>query len=275
MILVPLLALSMTACGRIGYTPLSDAGAGGTIGTGSGGIVGGSGGKGGAGGSSGGAPGGSSGGGAGGSAGGASGSSGGGASGTGGGGASGTGGGGASGTGGGGASGTGGGGAAGGMGGAAGAAGGPFIGGGGASGALCTANTYGGHTYAFCAGTLSWANAQTDCMAKGMRLVRIDDSAENTWVQSIAFAGISSVASIYWPWIGATDVAVTGEWRWTDGALFWLGNMNGSAQGGLYNDWVAASPGNGTSSQCGILEHSGFWKDYPCSTPEGYVCEQY
>ena len=150
-----------------------------------------------------------------------------------------------------------------------------MIGGGGMSGASCPANTFGGHTYAFCAGPLSWANAQSDCIAKGMRLVRIDDSTENNWVVSIAFAGITSVSSIYWPWIGATDVAVTGEWRWTDGALFWLGNMNGSPQGGLYNDWVAASPGNGTSSQCGILEHSAFWKDYPCSTLESYVCEQY
>ena len=151
-----------------------------------------------------------------------------------------------------------------------------MIGGGGATGASCPADTFGGHTYAFCVGPLAWADAQTDCMAKGMRLVRIDDSTENAWVQSIAFAGIASVASVYWSWIGATDVAVAGEWRWTDGTLFWLGNMNGAAQGGLYADWAAGSPGNGgSSSDCGILERSGFWKDWPCSTLERYVCEQY
>jgi hypothetical protein len=263
MLLVPLLAVGLaTACGRIGYAPISETGDGGNIGTGSGGIgsggiASGSGGTGGASGSS---------------AGGASGSTAGGASGSSAGGSSA---GGASGSSAGGSSAGGASGAAGGRGGAVGGAGGAMIGGGGVSGASCPTDTFGGHTYAFCVGPLSWADAQTDCLAKGMRLVRIDDSAENDWVVSMAFAGIGSVSSIYWSWIGATDVAVTGEWRWTDGALFWLGNMNGSAQGGLYNDWVAASPGNGTSSQCGILEHSAFWKDYPCSTLERYVCEQY
>jgi hypothetical protein len=281
MLLVPLLAVSLaTACGRIGYTPLSDAGAGGAggaSGASGSGAGSGTGGSGGAGGAAGGGAGGAAGGGAGGAAGGgAGGAAGGGVGGTARGGAGGTAGGGAGGTARGGAAGGGAGGAAGGgTGGAAGAAGGAVIGGGGMSGASCPADTFGGHTYAFCVGPLSWADAQTDCMAKGMRLVRIDDSAENDWVQSIAFAGISSVSSIYWPWIGATDVAVQGEWRWTDGALFWLGNMNGAAQGGLYSDWVAASPGNGTSSECGILEHSAFWKDWPCSTLESYVCEQY
>jgi hypothetical protein len=167
------------------------------------------------------------------------------------------------------------GGAVGGTGGAVGGAGGALIGGGGVTGASCPAATFGGHTYAFCEGLLAWPDAQTDCMAKGMRLVRIDDSTENAWVQSVAFAGISSVSSVYWPWIGATDATVSGEWRWTDGALFWLGNMNGVAQGGLYVNWVAASPGNGTRSECGILESSAFWKDWPCSTAERYVCEQY
>jgi Lectin C-type domain len=294
LLLIALLVASMaTGCGRIGYTPFSDAGAGGASGTGAGGTGSASGGaggssSGGASGSAGGASG--SAGGVSGSAGGVSGSSGAAGGGTGRGGASGaTGGAAGSATGRGGASGgmggsavggTGGaaggrGGAGGGTGGAGGGAGGAVIGGGGTTGASCPVDTFGGHTYAFCEGPLAWPDAQTDCMAKGMRLVRIDDSTENAWVQSIAFAGISSVSSVYWPWIGATDATVSGEWRWTDGALFWLGNMNGVAQGGLYVNWVAASPGNGTRSECGILESSAFWKDWPCSTAERYVCEQY
>ena len=28
-------------------------------------------------------------------------------------------------------------------------------------------------------------------------------------------------------WMGADDLAVEGEWRWTDGALFWLGDPPG------------------------------------------------
>jgi hypothetical protein len=237
-------------CGRIGYSPLaSNGGNAATGGVGTGGASG-SGGRAGSG-----ASGGASG------AGGAAGSSG--TGGVGGGsGAGGVGGGsGSSGVGGGGAAGT-----------SAGGIGGTTVDG----GAACATMTFNGHTYAFCDGPFAWADANNDCAAKGMRLVRIDDAAENTWVQMTAFAGIASTSSIYWPWIGGTDQAVVGEWRWTDGALFWMGSSNGSAQGGLYSNWVAGSPtSGGTATDCAILQHAAFWTDFDCTRLERYVCEQY
>ena len=109
-----------------------------------------------------------------------------------------------------------------------------------------------------------------------MRLARIDDAAENDWVTMMAFAGITSTSSIYWSWIGATDQAVVGEWRWTDGTLFWLGSSNGLAQGGLYQNWAAGSPpSTGMATDCGILQHATYWTDFDCTRLERYVCERY
>jgi hypothetical protein len=136
--------------------------------------------------------------------------------------------------------------------------------------------SFGGRDYAFCVGPLTWTDAATDCAAKGMRLARIDDAVENAWVQTNAFVGIVSTSSTYWSWLGGTDDAVLGEWRWTDGALFWLGGSNGSAQGGLYANWAAGSPTNtGMATDCAILQWAGYWTDFDCTRLERYVCERY
>ena len=79
----------------------------------------------------------------------------------------------------------------------------------GLGGEACPMATFGGHDYAFCVGPLSWTDAANDCAARGMRLVRIDDAAENSWVQTNAFMGIMSTSSTYWSWMGGTDQAVS------------------------------------------------------------------
>ena len=113
-----------------------------------------------------------------------------------------------------------------------------------------------------------------------MRLVRIDDAAENQFVVAFGFTGVpaGNNQSPHWPWLGATDLAVLGEWRWTDGALFWMGGSNGSAQNGLYANWVAGSPmKTGMATDCGVIQHNtlGFWADLDCTWLQPYVCEQY
>jgi hypothetical protein len=163
-----------------------------------------------------------------------------------------------------------------GVGGAAGAGSAGMAGTGGLGGAACAPATFGGHVYAFCAGPLNWMDAGSDCAAKGMRLVRVDDDAENAWVASTAFAGLSVISAAHWPWIGADDLAVVGEWRWADGALFWLGGSNGAAQGGLYANWLNNSPTDvGAATDCGMLQSSTLWRDFNCSSLQPYLCEQY
>lgn len=143
------------------------------------------------------------------------------------------------------------------------------------TGGACPTATFGGHTYAFCDGPLPWADAQADCVAKGMRLVRIDDAAEDMWLHDTAFGGVTGL-SANWPWIGASDQAVLGEWRWTDGTLFWVGSANGAAQGGLFTNWVAGSPASsGPATDCALLESSDRWNDWQCTGSQPYICEQY
>jgi len=109
-----------------------------------------------------------------------------------------------------------------------------------------------------------------------MRLARVDDVAENAWLQTTAFMGITSTSSVYWPWIGGNDLAVLGDWRWPDGALFWVGGSNGTAQGGLYSNWAAGAPTNGGgSTDCAILQHAAYWTDFQCTRLQRYICEQY
>jgi hypothetical protein len=164
-----------------------------------------------------------------------------------------------------------------GAGGAAGAA----DGGGGAAGAPCTIAAFGGGTYAFCDGPLSWSAAEADCEVKGMHLVRIDSMQENDWLEATAFASVAagSNGQPVWRWIGANDQAVAGEWRWTDGTLFFLGKNGGggSAQNGLYTNWAGGSPGGGgTGKSCAGIEHlpGGLWGDALCAALQPYVCEQ-
>jgi hypothetical protein len=137
---------------------------------------------------------------------------------------------------------------------------------------------YGGHLYAFCDGPLSWKDAQNDCLVHGARLARIEDEQENLWIQATAYANVdpSNMRSSVWRWLGGTDDDVSGEWRWSDGTLFWLGGTSGSAQNGAYANWAAGHPSN-NANLCAVMQHNtkAFWGSWDCATPQPYVCELY
>jgi hypothetical protein len=154
-------------------------------------------------------------------------------------------------------------------------------GGGGSSGsgtppdlALCNQGMYGGHSYLLCKELRNWADANSGCQVAGMRLVRVDDATENQWLFDNANtpAGVETLV-----WLGATDTAVEGEWRWSDGDLFWLGDNAGSAQGGLFADWYFREPNNvGNAENCASLETKSAtpdWFDSGCGLAKAYICE--
>lgn len=78
-------------------------------------------------------------------------------------------------------------------------------------------------------------------------------------------------------WLGATDQTVEGEWRWTDGSLFWLGENGGSAQNGLFSYWYFREPNNvGNMENCAVMETksaAGDWYDFSCTVARAYSCE--
>src|SRR6266481_2209333 len=50
------------------------------------------------------------------------------------------------------------------------------------SNASCNCEFFGAHAYRFCKTNRQFADAEADCVAEGMRLVRLDSNAENNWV---------------------------------------------------------------------------------------------
>ncbi len=116
---------------------------------------------------------------------------------------------------------------------------------------------YGGHSYKLTSSeSLSWDEAQAEADAAGGYLVTIDDAAENAWV-----AATFGVVGTFFG--GGNDKAVEGEWVWVeDDAQFWQGNENGSAVGGLYNNWNSGEPNNsGGEDELEIGGTGGGWND--------------
>jgi hypothetical protein len=139
---------------------------------------------------------------------------------------------------------------------------------------LCNSATFGGHTYLLCKEERNWVDANSGCLAAGMRLVRIDDAAENQWLFDNALTEVGRVSLV---WIGATDQAVEGEWRWTDGDLFWVGNNTGIAQDGLFAGWYFREPNDVSPGEhCASLESNGSmpaWYDSRCEQRTPFICE--
>jgi hypothetical protein len=148
---------------------------------------------------------------------------------------------------------------------------------GGVCGAGCTGATYGGHVYASCTTPVPFSGAATDCASKSMRLVRVDDAAENQFLYSIAFANPANLSNAFWPWIGGSDIATPVEWMWADGTVFWTGRNNGSAVGGLYTNWAAAAPTDASGTYCTAMQRggNGTWVDRGCANVQPYFCEGY
>jgi hypothetical protein len=137
--------------------------------------------------------------------------------------------------------------------------------------ALCTQASYGGHEYLLCEEPRSWDDAKGGCVAVGMQLARVDDANENDWLYANIRNG--SAAEV---WLGATDQAVEGEWRWSDGDGFWLGDNAGTAQNGLFSGWYFREPNNVGEEDCAALEAQSAnpeWYDRQCHIALSYVCE--
>ncbi len=162
------------------------------------------------------------------------------------------------------------------------AAGGAATGGGGGDGgvnpdgiSMCTSMAYNGHDYLLCEDTVDWPTARAYCEARAARLVRIDDLAENNWL--VSFAAASPSAQHLEVWIGAYEPTTDGDWRWTDGDAFWLGDGNGAAVGGRYANWGRTEPNDEIDPEaCAVIQlNSKAWYDFQCKTPEGFICEAY
>ena len=82
-------------------------------------------------------------------------------------------------------------------------------------------------------------------------------------------------------WMGASDSAGEGDWKWVTGpetgTSFWTGNGNGSTVNGNYANWGTGEPNDsGGDEDCAqFLSSNGLWNDLNCagSSLPGYVAE--
>jgi hypothetical protein len=130
----------------------------------------------------------------------------------------------------------------------------------------CVPAAYGNHAYLFCVGYLSQPQARAVCAQHGMRLVRLDDAAEQTWVNSWHLQEPPQHS-----WTGGSDAEVEGTWSWEDGELFRDQGVNVG-----YSDWGSSEPNNsGGNEHCMLLHNGDYWDDRDCNQPFEFTCERY
>jgi hypothetical protein len=135
-----------------------------------------------------------------------------------------------------------------------------------------------GHFYEFISSTnISWTDAFAAANLRsyfGLQgyLATITSLDENTFVYSkINAAG----------WLGGSDAASEGVWKWVcgpeSGTQFWQGGIAGSAVGGNFTYWHSAQPDNATPGEHYLDFWNGdHWNDYPnvaTGSIAGYVVE--
>ncbi|MEY4396862.1 MAG: hypothetical protein RLZZ40_618, partial [Actinomycetota bacterium] len=158
------------------------------------------------------------------------------------------------------------------------------------------ANT--GHYYEYVASGKSWTAAKADAASRTLfgltgYLAHITNRAENDFVASET--GASNI------WIGATDAAVEGQWRWSGATItgesdFVFGtysNSNGTTNSatpsstasgwgvnswysGRYAGWSSGEPNNwGGNEDCAVTNwgSSGQWNDLDCTGSNAYLVE--
>ena len=100
---------------------------------------------------------------------------------------------------------------------------------------------YNGHSYYRSTGSMTWTSAKQACINMGGHLVTITSAAENNFVFNT------------WPsgWIGFTDEAVEGQWRWVTGESV------------TYTNWNGGEPNNANNEDYAQFVSGGRWNDLP------------
>jgi hypothetical protein len=108
---------------------------------------------------------------------------------------------------------------------------------------------FGDNAYEFVAGAFSYDEASLAAQALSFNgvsghLVAITSGAEDAFVSSLIASIEHSV------WIGATDRAIEGAWRWVTGEQFWQGNGAGTPGPDVfYANWALGQPDDFATGQ--------------------------
>lgn len=135
-----------------------------------------------------------------------------------------------------------------------------------------------GNYYKYVTSATNLANATANAAADTLngvagRLLTVESAAEKAFIRSITDNHV---------WLGISDAAVEGEWRYTTGdntgLQLWDGrgsNNGGGATNGFYTDWRGTSePNSGTSNNGAVFyRNDGRWVDVNVNSNYRYVIE--
>jgi hypothetical protein len=132
-----------------------------------------------------------------------------------------------------------------------------------------------GHYYALLGRQSNWDAARIEAETYSFlgvpgHLATITSAAEQSYL-------IQSFPSQASSWIGASDAAVEGEWRWVTGPeagdLFWMGGVDGFSV--AYSNWRVDAPNNnpGYGGQDYARVVGTLWNDTQASYETGGIVE--
>ena len=121
-----------------------------------------------------------------------------------------------------------------------------------------------GHSYIRYDYSVSWHMAKSICEKIGGHLATVTSANENSTISSL----LSSVSNPYY-YLGGTDKAKEGTWKWITGESF---------STSIYTNWNSGEPNNtdGNENYLVINNTSGKWNDYRennVSAIKGFICE--
>ena len=123
---------------------------------------------------------------------------------------------------------------------------------------------YGGHTYYYFPDKVSWVEAYNYCIKFGGHLVSIGNAGENQFVSNLTEKTTA--------WIGLTDKAQEGTFKWSNGDAV------------SYTNWLSGEPNDDKSNMEGSEDYAaivgadlssdvGKWNDVYGYAQYGFVCE--
>jgi hypothetical protein len=128
----------------------------------------------------------------------------------------------------------------------------------------CSTQTFGASCYEVFAEPLSWVAAEARCVTWGGHLASVESPPEDTFLELWpAVLGLTP-ANGSGVWIGGTDAAQDGIFRWTDGSFV------------LVNGWAPGQPNDGAGVDCIEKRNDGtdLWYDQRCTDARPFICER-
>lgn len=114
--------------------------------------------------------------------------------------------------------------------------------------------------YYFSSESLNFNETKERCSNKSSTMLIINDEDEQLWIKR-------QISGKGYFWLGLTDSAEEGIWRWVDGSL------------PNYTKWKPGQPdnwshGHEAGEDCAGLIHEASWNDFFCTERIGFICER-